>query len=222
MHPTIHFADSLINGSVAELEKLCKFIIAAKISISWGGQIFFRKQMTADLLTVMHQAGCVALFWGFEAGSQRVIDLMRKNYSIEIAMRILDDCHRIGILNYLPLIIGFPGETPADLAETAHFIDRYRNKAAFMEPNQCCVRPNSPLHKNYMDYGLACNDYTAWTTTDNTNTPVIRASRHAIIRAVLKGGELSRGSIIAELDAFNLNDAIPEVSREIDAFLHAW
>jgi radical SAM superfamily enzyme YgiQ (UPF0313 family) len=218
----LSFADSLINGSISELEKLCRYIIDEKISVIWGGQIFFRKQMTPEILTLMHQAGCIGLFWGLETGSQKVVDLMRKNYSIEIAMRILDDCHRIGIQNYLPLIIGFPGETPADLAETAHFIDRYRGKAVFLEPNQCAVRPNSPLYERYMDFGLAGNAYTAWTMKDKTNTPVIRASRQAIIRAVLKGREFSRDSIISELSAFNLNATIREVADEIDAFLHAW
>jgi anaerobic magnesium-protoporphyrin IX monomethyl ester cyclase len=220
--PTIHFADSLINGSISELEKLCKCIIDEKISVIWGGQIFFRKQMTPELLTMMHQAGCVGLFWGLESGSQKVIDLMQKNYSIEIAMRILDDCHRIGIQNYLPLIIGFPGETPADLAETAHLIDRYRDKAVFLEPNQCAVRPNSPLYERYMDYGLASNDYSEWAMKDKTNTPTIRASRLAIIKAVLKGRAFSRDSIIFELSAFNLNATIREVTDEIDAFLYAW
>jgi anaerobic magnesium-protoporphyrin IX monomethyl ester cyclase len=220
-HPTMHFADSLINGSIRELEKLCHLIIDAKISVSWGGQAFFRQEMTADLLALMHRAGCVAFFWGLESGSQHVVDLMRKKYSLDVAMRIIDDCHRIGIRNYLPLVIGFPGETPVHLAETARFIDRCREQATFLDPNQCCVRPNSPLHARFSEYGLTSNQYTSWTTADMTNTPVIRATRHAIIRAVLKGQGSSRSSIIAELEAFKLSAILSEVAGEIDAFLRA-
>jgi anaerobic magnesium-protoporphyrin IX monomethyl ester cyclase len=219
--PTVHFADSLVNGSIPELEKLCQLIIESGISIIWGGQAHFREEMTLDLLSLMRRAGFRSAFWGLESGSQEVVDLMNKRYSLEVAKRILGDCSRVGIQSILPLIVGFPGETTLHLAETSLFIEAYRSVATFLDPNECCVRPNSPLHDRFAELGLANNLYTEWTTIDGTSTPVVRLTRLAVIRAVLKGSGPLRSAIAVELCALHISPEREEVVKEVEAFLDA-
>lgn len=216
--PSVHFADSLINGSITELEKFCRLIIASGITVKWAGQAFFREEMTTELLALMREAGCCAFFWGLESGAQTVIDLMGKNYSLDVAKTIINECHRLQIANYLPLIVGFPGETPELLAETARFVDEFKSKATFLGPNCCCVRPNSPLYESFPDFGLASNDYTEWCSTDQTNTPTIRKVRAVLITCVLQGDLYKEGAVDKGLTAFGLKSSDAIVAGELKAF----
>jgi anaerobic magnesium-protoporphyrin IX monomethyl ester cyclase len=220
INPTVHFADSLINGSIPELENLCRLILKSNILINWGGQAFFRKEMNRGLLSLMKKAGCRGLFWGLESGSQVVIDAMKKNYLLETARTIINECNAIGILNYLPLIVGFPGESTANFVETATFVEDFKDKAIFLEPNPCCVRPNSPLYEMYSQFGLKNNDYTEWQSIDMSNTPAIRKTRSAILKAILKNDLDGSASIDSKLEKYENGLCLDneEVKNEISRY----
>jgi anaerobic magnesium-protoporphyrin IX monomethyl ester cyclase len=217
--PTVHFADSLINGAMHEFIRFCELIIENNVDVKWGGQAFFRKEMTRDVLSLARQAGCQSFFWGLESASQPVIDRMGKNYNLNVARRILFDCHELGIGSNLPLIIGFPGEACEDIAKTAIFIDEFRGKANFLEPNTCCIRPNSPLHERYGDFDLSNNDYTEWESMDGSNTILVRTTRKAIIRTVIKHESRSRKDYEEEILRLSMDSTDPIVATEIDTFI---
>jgi len=220
--PTIHFADSLINGAMHEFTRFCELITENGIDVKWGGQAYFRKEMTRDVLSLAKKAGCQSFFWGLESASQSVIDRMGKNYRLALARQILADCHELGIGSNLPLIIGFPGETCEDLAETAIFIDDFRGRANFLEPNTCCIRPNSPLHERYGEFDLSNNAYTDWESLDGTNTIQVRMTRKGIIRAVIKQETRSREDYKEEILRLSLDTTNPVVARELDTFIRAY
>jgi len=220
--PTVHFADSLINGAMKEFTRFCELIIENGITIKWSGQAYFRKEMTWDVLSLARQAGCQGIFWGLESASQTVIDWMRKNYSLALARQIVADCHQLGISSSLPMIIGFPGESPTNLAETAHFIDEFRGRANFLEPNTCCIRPNSPLFERFEDFSLANNNYTDWESLDGTNTIQTRVTRKGIINCVIKHDKRTRENYEEEISKLSVDIKNRHVANEIDAFMSAY
>jgi anaerobic magnesium-protoporphyrin IX monomethyl ester cyclase len=220
--PTIHFADSLLNGAMGEFTRLCELIIENGIKVQWGGQAYFRKEMTRDLLSLAKKAGCQGFFWGLESASQPVINRMGKNYSLTLARRILTDCHELGLVSFLPLIIGFPGESSADLAETAIFIDDFREKASFLEPNTCCIRPNSPLFDRYGEFALADNNYTEWSSLDGANTKQVRDARKGIIKTVIKQETRRREKYEDEILNLSIDTKDHVVAGELDAFIMAY
>jgi radical SAM superfamily enzyme YgiQ (UPF0313 family) len=76
------------------------------------------------LLTLMRDAGCSGIFFGVETGSPRLQRVIRKNLDLKRARMVLDDCARLGIGTTASLIIGYPGETAADLGATLSFFVR--------------------------------------------------------------------------------------------------
>ena len=77
--------------------------------------------MTEDLVVAMADAGCVLIGYGIESGSQKILDFVNKQVSVEQAKKALrltkkhlgwEDCS---------FMIGYPGETKETIQETIDF-----------------------------------------------------------------------------------------------------
>lgn len=179
--PHVYFVDSLMNGKIREMELYCDLLIENNVKVTWGGQIHFREEMTRELLEKMQASGCREFLWGFESGSQRVIDLMLKRYDLDNARRILRDCSDLEMISNLPVMIGFPGELPDDIVQTILFVFENRKFANFFLPGTMEVLSNSPIGSDPANYGLDDVSPHEWTTADGTNTPEIRAFRRFFV-----------------------------------------
>ncbi|MBS3735235.1 MAG: radical SAM protein [Phycisphaerae bacterium] len=204
--PTLSLADSNLNANPKVLREFVDLLLAHGVRIKWGGQAHFQKILTRDFLERMAQAGFVSVFWGLETGSQHVVDLMNKRYDQAEARRILRDCEELGIRQVLPIIIGYPGETPADLVETLDLIFEFSGRPLFKIglPNLLVVRPNSPLHDDWQSHGLANTRYYDWSTADGTNDLHVRLARRFVARQAHSNPELS-------LDALADTGEMPQV-----------
>ena len=221
--PTLSLADSMVNASPGELEKFADLIIENGIKITWGGQAHINRHMTYEMLEKLKRAGFSSVFWGIETGSQNVVDLMNKRYSWEEAHRILNDCCQLEIRQHIPILIGYPGETPKDLVDTLEIIFLYQDKeyCFIHQPNLIVVRPKSPLYEQYADYGLANNSYYEWATADNTNTLPIRISRRFVARQAQGNRDLSMDGLVDTEEILNVNLDEPNVARDVfDVLYH--
>jgi len=216
--PTLVLADSNLNANVRELRRFIDLIIESGTHVVWGGQAHLSASMTTELLERMAEAGFSSVFWGFEHASQHVIDCMKKGYRQAVARRIIEDCRRLGIRQHLPILVGFPGERPCDVAELATFILRYRDceTITLLEPAMLMVRRNSTLHDRFADFGLTTNQHGyEWSLGDGTNTLPIRIARRYVLRQAHGNRELSRDGLVdtEEILAIDLDDT--GVSRDL-------
>jgi anaerobic magnesium-protoporphyrin IX monomethyl ester cyclase len=101
-------------------------LIARAPGIVWDTEVRFERAFTAGILRSMHQAGCRVLRFGFESGSQRVLDAMRKGTRLDVVERIIAACHDAGIRVGLQGFVGFPGETKREAEATFRFILSHR------------------------------------------------------------------------------------------------
>ena len=84
------------------------------------------------LLAKMKKAGCYRIESGVEAGSQRVLDLIRKGIKKEQAIEAFHRAQDAGISLLSNFILGFPTETRAEMEETIDFaIEMRPDYAAF-------------------------------------------------------------------------------------------
>lgn len=217
--PTFTLADSNFNANFDEFKKFVDLIIKEHLKLSWGGQAHFDPRMTTEFIQELANAGLKSIFWGFESASQHVIDLMNKRYKHSDALRIINDCIDNGITQHLPIIIGFPGETPSDIVETIEFILCYRDKpfCQIHLPCQVLVRPNSPLHKNYKEFGLKNTRYYDWTTEDGTNSLWTRIARRFILRQAHSNSRLSIDTLVDTEEIKNVD--MNETNVATDVFL---
>lgn len=81
-------------------------------------KVFLNKKIMRKLF----KAGCRALSFGLESGSQRILNLMDKGVDINDVPQILRFAKEAGIFTHIYLITGYPGETIDDLNITKQFL----------------------------------------------------------------------------------------------------
>lgn len=67
---------------------------------------------------------CSALKFGVETGSQKILDIMEKNFKLEDVATAIESCIESGVFSPLALMLGMPGETEQTAMETGRFIGR--------------------------------------------------------------------------------------------------
>ena len=103
------------------LRRICALFEAEGITIPWGGNARV-SDLDADLLAVVRKAGCRQITFGFESGSQRILDLLRKRTTVEQNRRAVALCREAGIIPQGTVILGSPTETVEEIRATQAFI----------------------------------------------------------------------------------------------------
>jgi radical SAM superfamily enzyme YgiQ (UPF0313 family) len=108
-------SDFLINKK--NVKQLCELIIKEKVDIRWSCNA--RVDMTNDdILEIMAAAGCKRITFGIEAGSQEMLDALRKDTKEEDAITTVSTANKHGIECSGNFIIGAPGETLETIEKT--------------------------------------------------------------------------------------------------------
>lgn len=137
------FEDDTINVSREYLHRLCLCMIYSRVSITWAaeGRVDLADE---DTLRLMKQAGCCTIGFGVESGSPRIIEMLRKNTTVEHAETAFATARRVGLMTVGFFMLGSPGETGEDLDMTMALMKRLRPnmiQVAFFTPY-----PGSPFY----------------------------------------------------------------------------
>jgi radical SAM superfamily enzyme YgiQ (UPF0313 family) len=76
-----------------------------------------------EFVEALSQFGCVELRLGVESGSQRILDLIKKDITVNQIKRAATLCGKYSIKAVFMFMYGFPGETWSDLCQTFDLID---------------------------------------------------------------------------------------------------
>lgn len=118
----LYFADDDLFMNKGRLEKICQLMKENKIDLIWGCQA---RVDTVDLetLRIVKEAGCRQVVFGFESGSQRILDILKnKTTTVEQNAQAVKLCKQAGILCLAGFMIGNPTETVEDIRATFQFI----------------------------------------------------------------------------------------------------
>ena len=115
-----HFEDDNISLDKARFEKILDIIIENKLNIKWDTPNGIRADtLNYEFLKKIKKSGCTKLKIAIEAGNQEVLDkIVKKSTSLSYMIEIAKYCHELKINVSAFYIIGFPGETIANMQET--------------------------------------------------------------------------------------------------------
>jgi len=120
----IAFYDELMATHIDRFMDICEKIIQADLHhLKWECQIHARR-IRPDMAELMKRAGCVQVNIGFESGSQRMLDRMQKDATVEHGYQAAETLHKAGLRVRGSFIVGTPGETPEDVEKTRKFIKK--------------------------------------------------------------------------------------------------
>jgi len=103
--------------------EVCKALEKYKVAF----HIFQRTDLVReDLMIALKKAGCWSMQFGFESGSQRILDLLKKGATIEQSINAIKMAKKHGIFIDGSFMVGIPGETMEDINKTIDFIKKYK------------------------------------------------------------------------------------------------
>lgn len=93
------------------------------LNISWG--ISTRLDwLNQKMITKLQKSGCKYIYLGIESGSQRILDLYKKNLKVEMVYEKIEAIVKANIFPKVSFIFGHPKETYEDISKTLKLITR--------------------------------------------------------------------------------------------------
>ncbi|MCF8257364.1 MAG: B12-binding domain-containing radical SAM protein [Flavobacteriales bacterium] len=117
---SIRFIDDTFTITRARVIELCQLMIAEKLNLEWAC-LSRTDNLDAELLQWMRRSGCKRIYFGMESGSQRMLDIYRKQVNVDEARAALLLCREAGIETAAFFMSGHPEETEEDFELTVNF-----------------------------------------------------------------------------------------------------
>ena len=119
----VFFEDDNLTLDIKRFEAICDGIIERKIKIGWETPNGVRADcLNLELLKKMKQSGANSIFVGVESGDQQILDnVICKSLDLNRVVEFAKNAKQIGLKTGAFYIIGFPGETKANMQRTVDF-----------------------------------------------------------------------------------------------------
>ncbi|MEE2780415.1 MAG: radical SAM protein, partial [Myxococcota bacterium] len=131
------FNDDLLNGNMKWLLEFCHTLVDRGTPYQWQG-LCRPHRLDYEILKLMRDAGCVQMTYGVQHFSWNMLKVMGRKEEPDPLLQVLDDTLSLGMLMYIDVIIGHPGETEEDFDITVSVVRdlmlRYPNIAINLNP----------------------------------------------------------------------------------------
>lgn len=117
--------DSLLNPVITDL---ANEFINSEISIYWDGYLRVDKNVCdPDTVMIWRRGGLYRARLGVESGSQRLLEEMGKNITLQQTKTAISNLANAGIKTTTYWIVGYPGETETDFQQTLDLIETLKD-----------------------------------------------------------------------------------------------
>nr|WP_319540031.1 radical SAM protein [uncultured Methanospirillum sp.] len=145
----IHFIDELV---VSNKKRATEISNALKpLNIFWDCQARVNT-VDQETLEIMKNSGCVAIGFGIESGSQKILDAMNKKITVEQIKSAMRAAKNVDIDVKVQLIFGYPGESIDTLNDTLLLFKEMKNPGRTF--SFICPLPGTKLYKSAIRSGL--------------------------------------------------------------------
>ena len=101
----------------------------------------------------------LAIRFGIESGSQKILDIMEKKFTTEDVYNAISNCKKVGVGTETDqLMIGMPGETTETVIESAQFVASLRYLLGsdwnISNPFLAMAIPGTPLYEYCQQIGV--------------------------------------------------------------------
>lgn len=134
----IYFIDLEFTACREIAEGISRYIIDHKIPVRWCCQTR-TDWVDEPLLRLMKQAGCRLIHYGVETGSERIAELIKKKVTVQNQRDGVLLTKSVGIETLCFFLLGYPGETEAEMRQTIRF-------AKELNPTYASFHHISPYH----------------------------------------------------------------------------
>ena len=158
-YESVGFVDDHFLLQPKRIEAICNGIMKEKLSIRWGieGRV---DSVAQHLFPAMAKANCGAMMFGIESGSQKILDRLKKEQTLDQVTTAVKNAKKAGVeIVHGFFTVGNPDETIEDMKATFDFASRLPLDTFGF--NRLCVYRGTPLWQEYVKRGLV-NETTDW------------------------------------------------------------
>lgn len=112
----IQFGDENFGSDRAEVSALIEAVKPLDILYSIAGVRC--RTVDPELLRRLKESGCVSVYYGMETGSQRILDVMEKNTTLQHNLNAAKWTVEAGLYTIYQLVVGMPGENDETISES--------------------------------------------------------------------------------------------------------
>lgn len=140
------FVDAFFPFSIEYGFKFCEAVIKKGLhkKVKWVTETMVNL-VDLQLTKKMKEAGLHMLEFGFESGSQRILNTLSKNINLDQAKKAVHYAKEAGVLTLGLFMLGFPGETAKECAQTIRFAREL--DCDFVKFNMVTPYPGSRLYE---------------------------------------------------------------------------
>lgn len=167
----IFFEDDTMTVDKKRIRALSELIIKRGLKISWTTNS--RIGIDYETLKIMRKAGCRSLCVGFESGSQKILDSMKKKTRVPEMKEFMANARKAKMLIHGCFMAGLPGETKETLKETLELAKALSPDTVQFYP--VMVYPGTEAYDWYKQRNLIrSSDFSKWITPEGLHNTVIR------------------------------------------------
>ena len=152
----IDFWDDLWGVNEQWVLRFCDLLIKENLDITWACETRVDR-VNENVLKKMKEAGCWNIFYGFESGSQRLLDNVRKGVKLRQIKKAMLITRKAGIEVRGNFMLALPGETPELAQKTIDFAKELNPD--YVRFNTLTVLPGTELFEHYKEYGKRESEY---------------------------------------------------------------
>lgn len=162
----VKFYDADFFVNVRRAADFCDELLTRQVDVAWAASInpndvLRARRQKVDLLGRIARSGCRRLLMGIESGSDRVLrEIVRKEITRAEAREVAAEIAAHGILGSYTFIVGFPGETDAEVEDTYSLVEELRTLSPTPETRVHLFGPfpGTPLFDDALRYGFEAPD----------------------------------------------------------------
>jgi len=161
----ISFQDDNFLASAGRVKEICSSIIKEKLDISWTCHARV-DAVDAEILKMLKMAGCWEIAYGFESGSQKILNILNKGITLEQNVDAAKVTKKAGIRVRGLFIIGSPGEGVVDFEKTINFV--LNNEIDAVSMMNFTPFPGTEIYSKVRQYGVIEDNWSKmnlWTPT---------------------------------------------------------
>jgi len=144
----IYFINDNFTLRRKETLELCNLMVKEKLDLEWVCDTRV-DLVDQELLEAMNKAGCKTIWFGVESGSQRILQRIGRNTTLEQIENAFKLCRKNGMQTACSFMLGVPDETLKEMEASLRFAKK-------LDPDWCIfnifiANPDSRLYQEVLD-----------------------------------------------------------------------
>lgn len=140
------------------LVRLAREIVRQQIDVRWSAEIRLERFFSYEACVELRDSGCVAVSFGFESGSQHILDLLSKGTKVRDVPDLMRNFTKAGIAVQMMGFTGFPGESAEDAFATFDLLEEYRGYWTVASIGEFMLTPGAIVAKNPAAFNIVITD----------------------------------------------------------------